>query len=74
MFRLLVLGTPPTTVTIAPGVDMPLLNMGVVRNHSVWLSLGGRDTGLALTYSEKTSKMSADRGCASRAWIRANSS
>ena len=28
------LGTPPTTVTIAPGVDMPLLNMGVGRWRS----------------------------------------
>ena len=53
MFRLLVLGTPPTTVTIAPGVDMPLLNMGVVRNHSVWLSLGGRGLDTALTYGQR---------------------
>ena len=53
MFRLLVLGTPPTTVTIAPGVEMPLLNMGVVRNHSVWLSLGGRGLDTALTYGQQ---------------------
>ena len=70
MFRLLVLGTPPTTVTIAPGVDMPLLNMGVVRNHSVWLSSAGAAS-TALTYG--ASKMSGVR-CASRAWIGARSS
>jgi len=32
---------------------MPLLNMGVVQNHSVWLELGGRGLDTALTYGVK---------------------
>jgi len=43
---------PATTVTIAPGVEMPLLNMGVVANHSTWLALGGRGLDTALTYGD----------------------
>ena len=48
------------TVTIAPGVEMPLANLGGVSsapsNYSAWLDVGGRGIDTALTYGDATQK------------------
>lgn len=49
-----------TTITIAPGVEMPLANLGGVSsapsNYSAWLDVGGRGIDTALTYGDATQK------------------
>ncbi|EOD24346.1 hypothetical protein EMIHUDRAFT_238572 [Emiliania huxleyi CCMP1516] len=44
------------TVTIAPGVEMPLINLGGVHSHpsnySAWLQLGGRGLDTAMMYGD----------------------
>lgn len=46
----------PTSVPIAPGVDMPLVNLGGVHSHpsnySAWLKLGGTGLDTALMYGD----------------------
>ena len=48
----------PKSIIIAPGVTMPLANLGGVSsrpsNYSAWLSLGGRGLDTALTYGDAT--------------------
>lgn len=50
--------TSPTTIEIAPGVFMPLVNVGgggtkfLPSNYSLWLELGGRGLDTALTYGD----------------------
>mmetsp|Transcript_33529 Transcript_33529/g.81541 ORF Transcript_33529/g.81541 Transcript_33529/m.81541 type:complete len:257 (-) Transcript_33529:462-1232(-) len=47
---------PPRTVEIAPGVRMPIINLGGVHSHpsnySAWLRLGGRGLDSALMYGD----------------------
>lgn len=49
-------GAAPTTVTIAPGVDMPYITLGGLSDkgktsdYNAWVSLGGRGLDTALTY------------------------
>ena len=51
------MATPiPTTVEIAPGVNMPYINLGGVHSHpsnySAWLELGGVGLDSALMYGD----------------------
>jgi 2,5-diketo-D-gluconate reductase A len=39
------------TVEIAPGVNMPLMNMGIC-NHTLWLETGGRGIDTAFVYGD----------------------
>lgn len=47
--------SPPETVEIAPGVDLPLLNDGV-SNRTVWIQAGGKGIDTALMYGDADQK------------------
>ena len=53
---LLSVASQPTTIEIAPGVQMPLLNMGFHSNHTEFISLGGRGLDTALVYGDPAQK------------------
>ena len=48
---------PPAapTVEIAPGVHMPMVNLGLT-NHTGWLTIGGRGVDTALVYGDKAQR------------------
>ena len=49
--------TPAPTVEIAPGVQMPKMNLGLC-NHTTWFEVGGRGLDTALVYGDKAQKES----------------
>lgn len=57
------------TVTIAPGVEMPLINLGGVHSHpsnySAWLQLGGRGLDTAMMYGDDVQVQVGDAVAAS---------
>ena len=68
MLALLLVGTargasPAPTVEIAPGVHMPMVNLGI-SNHTTWLSSGGRGLDTAFVYGDPAQ---AEVGAAVRA-------
>lgn len=60
----------PTSVEIAPGVNMPYINLGGVHSHpsnyTTWLELGGRGLDSALMYGDDVQVAVADAIQASR--------
>ena len=44
---------PARHIEIAPGVRMPLVANGISKNHSVWLSSGGRHVDTAFLYGDE---------------------
>ena len=49
--------TPAPTVEIAPGVQMPKINLGLC-NHTKWFEVGGRGLDTALVYGDAAQKES----------------
>ena len=54
------------TVEIAPGVEMPMINLGTMSNHTTWIASGGRGLDTALVYGDAAQK---ELGAAVRAAV-----